>query len=139
MYDNCVIFQKGEERTEKSGFNKRKLGANKEELAAQYLEKQGVRILERNFRSHQGEIDLVAKHGECLVFVEVKYRRDAQRGTPQEAVGFPKQKKICRVADFYRLKHGIGSLTSIRYDVVAIEGDQIDWIPNAFPHVYSYG
>ena len=130
---------KGEKRTEREAFNKRKLGAKKEELAARYLEKKGVRILERNFRSRQGEIDLIARHGEYLVFCEVKYRRNNEKGTPQDAVGLAKQKKICKVADYYRLIHGLGDSVSVRYDVVAIEDDQIEWLPNAFPHVYARG
>ena len=108
-------------------------------MAARYLEKRGVRILERNFRSRQGEIDLIARHGEYLVFCEVKYRRNNKMGTPQEAVGYVKQRKICKVADYYRMLHGLGDSVSVRYDVIAIKDDQIEWMPNAFPHVYARG
>ena len=66
--------------------NKRKTGAEYEEKAASWLEKQGMRILEKNYRCREGEIDLVAMDGSYLVFVEVKYRRDQHAGHPAEAV-----------------------------------------------------
>lgn len=116
--------------------NKRKLGADKETLAIAYLETQGFQILTRNFRCRQGEIDVIARHGEYLVFVEVKYRRDTEKGSPQAAVGAQKQRKICRVADYYRLTRGMGAGVAVRYDVIAMQGNEITWIPNAFPHCY---
>lgn len=103
-------------------------------MAADFLEKKGVVILERNFRCRQGEIDLICRDGEYLVFAEVKYRRNNQNGTPQEAVGHAKQKKICEVGAYYRMLHHLGNDTAVRYDVIAIEGEEIQWIPNAFPH-----
>lgn len=96
----------------------------------------GAVILERNFRCRQGEIDLIAQHEEYLVFAEVKYRTTAEKGKPEESVGITKQRKICRVADYYRVLKGLGEKTSVRYDVVAIEGEKINWIKNAFPHHY---
>ena len=127
------------ERVTAISMNKRKVGTDKENLAAKYLEKQGMRIVERNFRSRQGEIDIIGYHKGYLVFVEVKYRKSAAVGTPQEAVGLQKQKQICKVADYYRLCRGLNAQTMIRYDVVAIQGDVIQWIPNAFPHIYARG
>jgi len=119
--------------------NKRKVGFDKEEFAAAYLEQQGVVILQRNFYCKQGEIDIVARHGEYLVFVEVKYRSGDALGNALEAVDYRKQRRICRVADYYRFLHKIGSQRMIRYDVVAIQGHEIQWIQNAFPHVYTRG
>lgn len=116
--------------------NKRKVGTDKEAEAAAYLEKQGIVILERNFRCGKGEIDLIGKEQEYLVFFEVKYRKNADQGHPEEAVGYAKQKKICKVADYYRYVHRLPLQTAIRYDVIAIEGDQIRWVKNAFPHHY---
>lgn len=106
-------------------------------MAAKYLEKRGLIILEKNFRSRQGEIDLICRDQEYFVFVEVKYRRNLAKGTPEAAVGVSKQKKICKVADYYRLLHHLGENTNVRYDVIAIEGEEIHWIQNAFPHWYS--
>lgn len=114
--------------------NKRKTGDRTENLAAAYLERKGMRILERNYRSRYGEIDLIGRHGEYLVFTEVKYRTSAKRGMPEEAVGALKQRRICAVADYYRAMHKIPSSMPVRYDVVAILGEEIRWYQNAFPH-----
>lgn len=116
--------------------NRRRVGADKECLAAAFLESRGVSILERNYRSRSGEIDLVGRDGEYLVFIEVKYRASVRMGHPEEAVGYAKQKQICRVADYYRLVRQLPVQTAIRYDVVAIEGEEIRWVKNAFPHHY---
>ena len=75
--------------------NRRKIGAAYEEAAAVFLEKNGVHILEKNFRCRQGEIDLIGRDGEYLVFFEVKYRKSADLGLPAEAVGAAKQRRIC--------------------------------------------
>ncbi|MFG6355404.1 MAG: YraN family protein [Acetatifactor sp.] len=117
--------------------NRRKVGTDGETLAAAFLEKQGVSILERNYRNKSGEIDLIGRDGEYLVFFEVKYRRCGDCGHPEEAVGSVKQRQICRVADYYRITHGISLQAAQRYDVIAIEGEQIRWVKNAFPHQYG--
>ncbi|MCM1262496.1 MAG: YraN family protein [Butyrivibrio sp.] len=116
--------------------NTREIGARKEEVACRYLEQNGVRIKERNFRCRSGEIDVIGYDGEYLVFFEVKYRKSgSDKGSALEAVGFFKQKKICRVADYYRMIHRCPSDMPIRFDVVAIDGDSIQWIKNAFEYV----
>lgn len=117
--------------------NKRSLGAAKEQVAADYLTAQGMRIVARNFRGHQGEIDIIGYEGNYLVFVEVKYRKNRAFGSAAEAVGIRKQQQICKVADYYRFLHHLNDKTKVRYDVVAIEGEEIRWIPNAFPHIYT--
>lgn len=117
--------------------NNRKKGTAYEELAAKWLETQGMKIICRNFRCRSGEIDLIGTQEHYLVFIEVKYRADTKCGEPEEAVGISKQKTICRVADFYRLTNGYTEQTSIRYDVVAICGEKITWYPNAFMHHYQ--
>lgn len=116
--------------------NKRKKGAEYEMKAAQYLRQQGVHILECNYRNRQGEIDIIGRDGEYLVFFEVKYRRDNSRGNPAEAVNYSKQRNICRVADYYRMIHRIGEFSAMRYDVIAICGDELVWYKNAFEHIY---
>ncbi len=116
--------------------NKRTIGADVEAKAAEYLVSQGAEILERNFRCRQGEIDIICRHGSYLVFVEVKYRASLRKGAPQEAVGTAKQKVICRVADYYRCIHGIRQSVPVRYDVIAVLGDDLRWYQNAFPHRY---
>lgn len=117
--------------------NTRKKGAEYEEVAAKYLQDRGVRILERNYRNRRGEIDLIGQDGEYTVFFEVKYRKDDEKGSPAEAVNYTKQRTICRVADYYRMTHGMGEFSAIRYDVVAIEGSDITWYKNAFEHIYT--
>lgn len=117
--------------------NTRKKGMEYEQVAAGYLQRQGVNILEHNYRNRRGEIDLIGRDGEYTVFFEVKYRRNDRKGAPAEAVNFAKQKTICRVADYYRMTHGIGEFSAVRYDVIAIEGETITWYKNAFLHVYT--
>ena len=117
--------------------NTRKKGAAYEQVAAVYLQNHGVRILERNYRNRRGEIDLIGKDGEYTVFIEVKYRKDDEKGSPAEAVNFAKQKTICKVADYYRMTHGMGEFSAVRYDVVAREGEIITWYKNAFAHIYT--
>ena len=114
--------------------NYRSIGTEAEERAVGFLISQGARILERNFRCRQGEIDIICRSGGYLVFVEVKFRTSLDKGTPQAAVGVAKQKVICKVADYYRLIHGIRQSEPVRYDVVAVFGDEIRWYQNAFLH-----
>ncbi len=116
--------------------SKRALGKERERQAAHYLQTRGVRICTTNFAGRQGEIDIIGYHGDCLVFVEVKYRRDAKRGTPESAVTMQKQRRICRTADYYRYLHHYGDERPFRYDVVAISGESIRWYENAFEHVF---
>lgn len=114
--------------------NKRECGQEKERLAENYLKERGVRILCRNFRCRQGEIDLIGADGAYLVFIEVKYRNSNRLENPFAAVGTAKQRKICRTADYYRLVKGVPADMPIRYDVVGICGEMIEWMKNAFPH-----
>ena len=122
----------------KKGMNTRKTGETYEQKAAEYLRSQGVQILECNYRSRIGEIDLIGQDGAYLVFFEVKYRKDNQKGAPAEAVTYSKQKTICKVADYYRMCHGIGEFAAIRYDVIAVCGKELTWYRNAFAHIYTY-
>ena len=114
--------------------NKRKVGAAYEEKAAAYLQSRGYFILCRNFFSRQGEIDIIAREGGYLVFIEVKYRKNGAKGDPAEAVTPAKQRVICRTADYYRLKKGYGEETPCRFDVVAVLGEEITLYKDAFPY-----
>lgn len=115
--------------------NTREIGAQKEQQVCAYLMSQGVDMKEHNFRCRQGEVDIIGYDGDYLVFFEVKYRSSAKKGSAAEAVGYTKQKRICRVADYYRVIHHLGENTPIRFDVVAVDGEQITWIRNAFYYV----
>ena len=77
------------------------LGRTGERLAAEKLQNQGYRILERNFRCSYGEIDLVAEDVNDLIFVEVKTRRGSAYGLPEEAVTLRKRRKLTQVASYY--------------------------------------
>ena len=110
-----------------------------EEQVAEYLKMHGFMLLAQNFRCRQGEVDLIGIHEECLVFVEVKYRKNSSVGMPEEAVNTLKQQRICRVSDYYRLTHPWESERQIRYDVVAICGDQFLWHKNAFVYQQKSG
>lgn len=112
--------------------NRRAVGTDYEKKAAEYLCSKGYRILAHSFRCHFGEIDLIAKDGEYLVFIEVKYRTDNNAGEPQEAVGCRKQQKICRTAAYYCMKQGFSPDQPCRFDVAAIRGEDITIIKNAF-------
>lgn len=121
------------------GLNTREKGTEKEQLAVQYLTERGMRVVERNFRGRQGEIDLIGYHENYLVFVEVKFRAGLAKGSALDAVTPCKQRRICRTADYYRVLHHLGENTAVRYDVLAIQGEEIQWIQNAFPHIYMRG
>lgn len=114
--------------------NKREVGTIKEEMAEKYLKEQGLKILCKNYRIRIGEIDIIALDKETYVFVEVKYRKTASKGLPEEAVNINKMRTISKVSNHYRMSHGLSEMTPIRYDVIAIEGDNIRWYPNAFDY-----
>lgn len=114
--------------------NKRKIGILYEKQAGIYLEMLGYEILEYNYRCKAGEIDIVAKDGEYLVFCEVKYRRDERKGAPTEAVNLTKQKILSKCALYYITGKGLGDVPC-RFDVVGICGTQIELIKNAFDYI----
>ena len=114
--------------------NKRAVGTAYEKLAGVYLEQQGYEILEYNFRCYMGEVDIVAKVREYLVFIEVKYRSNRRKGNPLEAVDHRKQRIISKVASYYCLTHGYGEVQPCRFDVVAIDGAEYILIKNAFEY-----
>ncbi len=99
------------------------------------MERHGYEILAMNYRNRKGEIDIVARDGDYLCFVEVKYRKDASTGNPLEAVDRRKQMVICRVADYFLLTHRQLADLQIRFDVVAILKDEITLLTNAFPYI----
>ena len=115
--------------------NTRKTGQRYESMAVEYLEKQGYRILERNYRCRYGEIDIIARHQGYLVFVEVKYRKEVDNTGAFEAVNFRKQKRICGVARWYLMEKHIGENAKCRFDVVGIQGADVSVFENAFDYI----
>ena len=114
------------------------LGLWGEEQAVLHLRRQGWTIVERNLRTPVGEVDIIARSGKILAFVEVKTRRSAAFGLPQEAVGPRKQRQILRAAQWYLNGEGVGNRRlQARFDVIAIlaatEGEmRLEHIVNAF-------
>jgi putative endonuclease len=114
-------------------------GQKGERRAAAFLRLRGYRILERNYRVPQGEIDLVARKGDTLVFVEVKTRKDDSHGSPIEAVSPTKVKRVSAAAAVY-LTGFAGPYGACRFDIVAV-GPERNWLgwpkvrhfENAFP------
>lgn len=115
--------------------NNRKQGNDFECLAADYLKRHGYDILQQNFYCKMGEIDIIAKDAEYLVFVEVKYRKSKAKGSAAEAVNYNKMRKICRCADVWLMQHKSTPDISIRFDVVAIEEGQLSHYKNAFEYI----
>ena len=111
------------------------LGRQGEDAAALFLQRMGMKIVERNLSTKVGEIDLVVRDPKILAFVEVKTRRGTAFGSPAEAVGARKQRQIIRAAKWY-LNDSPHKGLQPRFDVIAIivHGDdfQIEHIPNAF-------
>jgi putative endonuclease len=98
---------------------RKKLGQWGENLAADYLERRGYAIRQRNYRCPVGEMDIVAEDGGCLVFVEVRTRRGQKYGTPEESVTEAKQTKLVEVVQTYLQEHDWPG--DWRIDVVAVE------------------
>jgi len=99
--------------------NKRAAGGIAENSAADFLQDKGYRILERNFNSPFGEIDIIASDGEYTVFVEVKSRNSDEFGSPQDAVNSKKQKHMIKTAISYLKMHKLVP-ADVRFDVIAI-------------------
>lgn len=115
--------------------NKRVVGAEKEELAGAFLTSKSVRILYKNYHFHKvGEIDIIGVDGTNLVFFEVKYRSGKQYGIAQEAVGRNKQVQISKVAKGFLYSNPQFRNWQVRFDVIAINQEKIEWIKNAFPY-----
>jgi len=111
--------------------NKRKIGATYEKVATEYLIRQGYEILALNYRCFLGEIDIVARDNDTIVFCEVKYRKTKRMGTPLEAVGIRKQQVIMKSAMCFLNQYKL-SKAPCRFDVIGIEGEEIAHVKNAF-------
>jgi putative endonuclease len=101
-----------------------------EETAARFLVSHGLRIVERNYRTRMGEIDLIARDGDVLVFVEVRLRADARFGGAAASVGFAKQRRLAAAARRYLLR--LGREPRCRFDVVTLEHGAPEWLRGAF-------
>jgi putative endonuclease len=114
--------------------NKLNIGHHYETLAQDYLARQGLVFIEKNYRKKCGEIDLIMRERNEIIFIEVKYRKQQLFGSALEAVTFSKQQKLKRTAMLWLQKNRYSPHhTYFRFDVIAISGEnnQIDWIKNA--------
>lgn len=111
-------------------------GEAAETLACAHLEKNGLRLITRNYRCRMGEIDLIMQDKTDLVFIEVRFRGRVDYGSSSESITYAKQKKLLRTAQYYLQQHHLTEKQACRFDVVAITKDQhnptIEWIKNAF-------
>jgi len=106
-------------------------GEKSEQLACRYLINQGLSLLEKNFRSKYGELDLLMMDAETLVIVEVRYRQSNVYGSAVESITAKKQSRIIATTQYYMLVNKTDS--PVRFDVVSMSDDnEINWIKNAF-------
>lgn len=112
-------------------------GRAAEDRARRFLERQGLVCIETNYRCQPGEIDLIMRDNDALVFVEVRYRRDRRYGGALESIDHRKQRRLRAAAEHYLQRRHRGRTPSCRFDVVLITGssaageEDVDWIANA--------
>lgn len=106
-------------------------GVNAEQLAADLLHRCGYQVVEHRFRLHHHDIDLVARRGAVVVFVEVRYRANRRFGTPAESVTARKRLDLARAAAAWLQRFGRPG-DSARFDVIGVMGDRVEWLQSAF-------
>ena len=115
----------------------RTVGSDAEQFADKFLKRQGLATVTRNFRCRLGEIDLIARDGDAIVFVEVRYRASNRFSGAGQTVDIHKQRKLIRTAALFTAMRPKYANCVMRFDVVAIDADEhgkktIDWIKDAF-------
>lgn len=108
---------------------RQRTGAAAEDAALAHLRAAGLTLLERNFRCRGGEIDLIMQQGEVLVFVEVRARADCAHGGALASITAAKQRRLLLAAEHFLQRHG--QLPPCRFDVVAIDDGQLQWLRDA--------
>jgi len=118
----------------KKATHTKKIGDQGEKLALNFLIKKKFSLVQRNYHSRYGEIDLIMKNEELLIFVEVRLRSSQNFGGALASVDYRKQAKLIKCAQYYLLKHP--TKLNLRFDVIAISPlesqHEIQWVPNAF-------
>jgi len=115
----------------------RESGAEAEAAACAFLEARGMRIVERNFQVRGGEVDIVAREGDILVFVEVRFREGEEFGAPEETVGLAKRRRIVSTAREYISRIPRDSWREARFDVVAVVGTGPDTLIRHYPGAFD--
>lgn len=108
-------------------------GALAEQWAAHYLQKQGLKLIEQNYRSRFGEIDLIMQDGATLVFIEVRLRRNGDFGGAAASIDFRKQQRLIRTSQQYLAS--LAHIPACRFDAVLLgdaQGNNVQWLKNAF-------
>lgn len=110
------------------------IGLFMETKALRFLKHQGLKLIKRNFRSKQGEIDLIMMDHETLVFIEVRYRNNDSHGDALASVTLTKQKKIIKTAELFLYQYPYYKSLNCRFDVVAFNKDNStpNWLKRAF-------
>jgi len=116
------------------------VGKAAEAAAESFLQQRGLKTLQRNFHCRMGEIDLVMRDGDCLVFTEVRFRRPGQHGSGADSITQAKRHKLVMAAGFYLRSKKISSHQYCRFDVVSVsecantarQAYEFNWIRNAF-------
>ena len=111
--------------------SRKDIGTQNEKLAQKFLKSKGYEILQTNFYCRFGEIDIICKDNNCLVFVEVRSKSYDDFGSPEETIDYKKQQKIIKTANFFIEKSNI-NYEEIRFDVIAILKGNIQHYQNAF-------
>lgn len=127
------------ERLDSGQETTRYFGQRIESQVARYLVRRGLTLIQRNYSCRQGEIDLVMHdNGQCLVFVEVRFRRNDHFGSPLESITAAKQTRLRKTASSFLLRHRQYQQLPCRFDAVAVTGNadgkrlHVEWIRNAF-------
>jgi putative endonuclease len=113
----------------------RKVGEEAERLAQRFLEQKGLTLINRNYHCRRGEIDLIMRDGNFLVFIEVRYRKNDIYGSAAESVTKQKQRRLLASAGYYLQNEKLYENISCRFDVITVSGQynpQIEWIKDAF-------
>lgn len=117
--------------------NRKSLGRQGEEATERFLAKQGYKIIDRNFHTRWGELDIIAQDGDTVVFTEVKTRTESDFAQPEESVTITKQDHLRKAAELWLLENYQGELPACRFDVVSVTLDKegkakIEHFPDAF-------
>jgi putative endonuclease len=115
-------------------FHMLELGKQSELRALEYLEEMGLVLVLQNYRCRMGEIDLIMRDGQYLVFVEVRFRKRNEYGGGIESITYSKQKKIMNTTEHYLTKYRLAEKHPIRFDVISIDGrsGKVTWLKDAF-------
>lgn len=102
-------------------------GAEAEKRALQFLQAHGLQLLSRNFHCRLGEIDIIMRDSESIVFVEVRHRRDGARVSASSSVSASKVRKLVQAARFWLMQNPMEAQAFLRFDLIALDGDNCKW------------